>query len=256
VLTQASPSPAPFKTITRIKSSPVCTAFRELVLPLAIVQQKNHVLIQSIQIETVGYRKYSSSIFRNGQTLHGANIDMIATSVLQNIAAMDRLLAHSWQLSPKGTNPKVDALRQRVQNVVDLQRAIANKERQFGAYLPDTEGMDLMTEAMAAFGDKRLGGPAPPAPPNAVQVSASSSPPPPPEDAGSVLPALGSLAAPPSDVLPEDDPVIPSAVPRGFTARRLPDYSFTSLQNALRYEGLALTPVALSIARDCDGVGR
>jgi hypothetical protein len=254
---QSSPAPTAspaMKTITRVKSSPVCTEFRSLVLPLAMTQIKNRRLMQAIGEETQAYKKYSDSIFRNGMLLHASNVDIAATTILQNLAAMDKMLADSWKRSPRGVNPKIDALRQRVQNIVDLQRAVANQEVQFGGYVQDTDGMDTLASASDAF---RRGGrlEAPSPPPNAVQVAASAPPPPPPQDAVSAPSYVAGLSSPNSDLLPEVDPRVPSTMPAGIAARTARYNSFRSLQNALQQESISLTPVASALAHDCDGVG-
>lgn len=239
----ASPAPAqsaPMKTIGHVKSSPVCTEFRSLVLPLALVQRKNDGLMQIIHNETQQYRNSSYSKFRNGLLLHAANIDMAAANMLQNLALIDRALAQSWKRSPKGVNPKIDALRQRVQNVADLQRALANQETQFAGYLGDTNGFDVLAAAASGFGG-RAGAPSPPH--SAVQAAASAPPPPPPQDAGT------------AHVLPEADPRVPSTMPDAYRAADLRSYRFAALQSALQQERVSLTPIAFVLARDCDGVG-
>jgi hypothetical protein len=250
-LATASPSPPP-KTIVRIKSSPVCSTFRHLVLPLALVQKNNNGLMRIIRGESDAYRKASNAYFaRNAQLLHAANIDVAATTMLQNLVLMDNLLAQSWQQSPKGRNPKVDALRQRVQNIVDLQRAVANREIQFGGSLLDTDGMDVIASSMDAIG----GHSAAIQIPNAVQVAASASPPPPPENDTS-FPGIEANSAGESVTLPEDDPRVPSTtVPPAYAAKDLPRYSFRSLARNLESESIALVPIASSIYRDCNGLG-
>jgi hypothetical protein len=247
---KASPPPALPKTIIRIKSSPVCSAFRQLVLPLALVQKNNHGLMRIIQRESDAYRKASDAYFaRNAQLLHSANIDAAATTMLQNLTLMDALLARSWEQSPKGRNPKVDALRQRVQNIVDLQRAVANREVQFGGFLKDIDGLDEMAASMDAIGTRT-----PPVQiPNAVQVAASASPPPPPENDTSIALDLDANAPPGGQPLPEDDPRVPASAPNDFAAKDLTRYSFRSLENVLENASIALVPIAGSIMRDCGG---
>lgn len=231
---QAAPEP---KTIIRVKAGPVCGVLRELVVPLAVVQRKNELLMVQMQRDTSEYKRLSDSVFRDGMILHSSNIDAAATTVLQNLASIDALLAKSWQQSPAGKNPKVDALRQRVQNIVDVQRAVANKERQFGGFLPDIDGMDMMAagaDVGSRFGHGAVAPAAQPAT-TAVQVAASATPIPVTEQAED----------------PEVDAQIPAAVPAVVSAKRLPDYSFVSLERLLRSESAALVPAALAAYRDC-----
>lgn len=250
------PSPPPaVKTITQVKSSPVCTEFRSLVLPLALVQQRNNGLMQMIRGETQQYRKYSNSAFRNGMLLHASNIDMAAATILRNLSVMDQFLAASWKRSPKGANPKIDALRQRVQNVIDLQRAVANREVQFGGFVKDTDGMDELASAADAFGKAGLHADSPAsASPNAAQVAASSSPPPPPDDATTLPSYSAGLAPAGTDLLPEADPRVPSTTSSSFAARSMSRYSFASLAETLQQESTSLVPIASVLAHDCDGI--
>jgi hypothetical protein len=245
------PTPPAIKTIVHVKSSPVCTEFRQLVLPLALIQQKNGGLMQYIRKQTQEYRKFSLSMFHNPDLLHASNIDAAATTILQNLAPLNKLLAESWKRSPKGTNRKIDAIRQRVQNIADLQRAIANQEVQFGGAIVDTNGMDVMAAASSGFG-ARVAVPSPP--PNAVQLAVNASPPPPPQDVGSVPPEFGAFSGAGPNLLPEADPRVPSTVPGGFSAKDLPLYRFAALEDALVQESVSLTPVAMALAHDCDGV--
>lgn len=76
--------------------------------------------------------------------------ELAATTILQNLAPMNDLLAQSWKRSPAGTSPKVDQVRRRVENIVDLQRAVANQEVRFGGFAVDNDGMDLLGAASAA----------------------------------------------------------------------------------------------------------
>jgi hypothetical protein len=229
---QPSPSPGPtpaMKTITHVKSSPLCTEFRSLVLPLTDAQAKNQPLMQHIAKETQEYRKYSNPVFRDPPLLQAGQIDMAAANILQNLAPMEKLLAASWKRSPKGASPKIDAVRQRVQNIIDLQRAIANQEVQFAGYVIDTSGMDRLAAADQAFGTGRLGVAAPAPPQNAVEVAASASPPPP----------------------PEDDPRLSSTTLDRFVAKDLRVHSLTFLTTSLNRESLALAPIAATLAYDC-----
>ena len=58
-----------------------------------------------------------------------AHIAMRETTwiVDQNLALADRVMNASWNRYPRGTDANVDAMRQRLQNIVDLQRALVNK---------------------------------------------------------------------------------------------------------------------------------
>ncbi|MBV8490456.1 MAG: hypothetical protein JO199_08005, partial [Candidatus Eremiobacteraeota bacterium] len=51
--------------------------------------------------------------------------------IFHNLKVEDDLMAQSWRLYPQGSDRAVDDLRQRVQNLIDLQRALVGTYRQF-----------------------------------------------------------------------------------------------------------------------------
>jgi hypothetical protein len=243
-----APTPAPpFKTITTLKASPVCKAYRHMVLPLALVQFNNNQLMLRIASESQHYRKAGEAYFaRNGQLLHAANIDRDATTILENLALMDRVLAQSWQQTPAGANPKVDALRRRVQNIVDLQRALANREVQSAGHLQDIDGMDVIASSGSEFTSAIS---LPNTPPTAVESAANEGAPPVPSLDASPMRALAASAP----AVPDDDPRISGELPEGYAAKDLPRYSFRSVQAALHNESVQLSATAQVLASDCRG---
>jgi len=138
------PSPSPPPTILHLRVSPVCSTLHNLVLPLAQVNQGNVTLLNQIGGDETKYLKYYSDRFGGGRVLYAAQIDQTATNMLPHLQEMDELLKQSYGSIPQGRNPQVDALRQRAQNIVDVERAIANRYIEtFGAVV-DSYGQALL----------------------------------------------------------------------------------------------------------------
>jgi hypothetical protein len=241
VLAAASPapSPPPLKTIIRLRASPTCSALHNLVLPLARVHQRNAVYLTSIKRYESKYIKYAGSIFEGGRMLYAANIDQAASNIVYNLHQMDRLLRESYESLPPGKNSQVDAMRQRVQNIVDVERAIANTYIKFAGGVVDAYGNDELDNAPSAFGSSNdsntTGG--------LTIVSATPFP---------GMPGSGGNVAFP----PELDPRISNTPPPSYTARDLKYSGIGWLQTTLQSEGRALIPQAMAAAEDCDGIAK
>ena len=208
-----SPSPTPLRTIINLRVSPVCSTLHNLVLPLVQAHQKNLQLLNSINGDETKYMKYYSSGFEGGRMLYAVQIDQAATNMLPNLQAMDELLKQSYASVPQGHNPQVDAMRQRVQNIVDVERAIANR------YIA------IFGPVVDSSGNSALGRPAvrplpPQQPPSALHTGQTLS---------------------------------PSPTPEPYTAKDLKFTNFAQLQTTLRSEGEALVPQALAAVQECDG---
>lgn len=221
------PSPPPVKTIIHVRSSPLCDAFRNLVLPLARVQSDNAKLTQFAAGETEKYYDAAGDVWRGALVLHASNIDIAGTNILKNLAPMDRFLARSWKESPKGVNPKVDAIRQRVQNIVDLQREMANRDVQFGGRIEDTVSNEVIAREAAGFGNGSA--------PAAITVQTA-------------LTASANATPAPA---PEDDTRISGALPAGYSAITLHGVSFTSIADAFQDESAAMEQTVARLAADC-----
>jgi hypothetical protein len=61
----------------------------------------------------------------SGLTVAIAQYEM-SYQVAQNLDLADNVMNASWRSYPRGTDAAIDALRQRLQNIIDLQRAIDN----------------------------------------------------------------------------------------------------------------------------------
>lgn len=235
----ASPPP----TIIRERVSPVCSALHQLVIPLAQMNIKNKALTDKIKINYAQIQKYMATRLGDGVFLRVAQNDQLATNLLTNIHEVEMDLVKSYRQYPQGTNAKVDALRQRVQNVIDIERSIANIYSSSYGALVDNDGVTGIENSLNQMVGTRLDPHAPPTPPPADM--ALPSPMPIPDES-----AAAQMPAPVAD----NDPKLSASVPPGFAMRSLKWSRLSELQNLLHREGPALEAQALVAAHDCDGV--
>jgi hypothetical protein len=169
--TSPTPEPTLPPEIIHTISSPVCSSLQNTIMPIGYVTKINDQALRSMALST---QKFLSNIYPSdiptaadvdaamstsaggsptvselgasqtdddllyspGQILSAARIDSVAQQIFLNIALENQYLQQSYKEYPVGTDPKVDALRQRAQQMVDLQQAMASRYEQFaGTYL-------------------------------------------------------------------------------------------------------------------------
>ena len=237
------PTASPPPTIIRERVSPVCSTLHQLVIPLAQMNVKNRALTGAIKINYALIQKYMATRLGDGVFLRVAQNDQLATNLLSNITEVEKDLVKSYHQYPQGTNAKVDALRQRVQNVVDIERSIANVYAASYGALVDNDGVTGIENSLNKLVGERLDPHANPTPPPADLAF----PPPlriPDENARVDVPAA----------VADNDPKLTSTVPPGLAMRSLKWSRLSELQSLLHREGPALEAQALIAAHDCDGV--
>jgi hypothetical protein len=149
-LVRPSPAPTatPLKTIVNIRTSAFCGQVRSLAIPFQQIRLRNAVLrVQMANVQQQLLKRGDSIFAPDWRAFYGSQIDMLATSVAQNLHSADLLLAQSWKQSPKGTNSKIDALRASVQNTVDAERALNNAVLMQAGYLQDVQGFKTIADA-------------------------------------------------------------------------------------------------------------
>jgi hypothetical protein len=73
------------------------------------------------------------------RTMAASNIDRLVGIILHNLDAADKTMAKSWKDHPEHLDPALTALRQRVQNIIDMQRVLAFRlDDSAGTYLSDS----------------------------------------------------------------------------------------------------------------------
>ena len=153
---------APLRVIATVRTRALCDQTRELALPVGYIAKTNDKAFQAIDSSMLHFMEQNDQLAGhtsdavkkimsvNGtgnvdlapsSALDAAQIQNLATVITQNILVADQFLDKSWKVFPKGKNPTVDALRQRVQNLVDLQRALANQYLQFAGALNAQSGL-------------------------------------------------------------------------------------------------------------------
>lgn len=174
-------APSPFyPQISHTRTSPACTTLHNLLTPVGFVTRRNDAAIgamavslqkmlsgidpadvpslaeveaaQGIADTSTGANVTSidqstaddSVLYGPSQVIKAAQIETIANEIYANLTLEDSYMKQSWTDFPRGADPTVDALRQRAQNMMDLQRAVADRYQAFaGSYLSN-QGMAAM----------------------------------------------------------------------------------------------------------------
>ena len=167
-----SPTPTPidfYPEIIHTRTSAKCTTLRKLLTPVGFVTRRNDEAIRGMAISLQkflsgidpadvptltevedAYGRADSSAGANvstidqsmaddsllygpNQILNAAAIQQVANEIYANITLENKYMKQSWSDYPQGNDPTVDALRQRAQNLIDLQRAIADRYESFAS---------------------------------------------------------------------------------------------------------------------------
>jgi hypothetical protein len=78
------------------------------------------------------------------RTMAASNIDRMVGKILHNLDAADKAMAQSWKDHPEHQDPALNAVRQRVQNIIDLQRVLAFR-------LDDVAGLYFSNSGVASL---------------------------------------------------------------------------------------------------------
>jgi hypothetical protein len=156
----ATPTP-PFPLITTVKVTNYCTAVRHLAVPIGYVTRKNSEAFMAMEkpifdivtqnrgvgsatgnemATTLANGNDDALTYNAGNTISMETINKITWEIDQNLALEDKVMEQSWKDFPKGRDPDVDALRQRLQNLIDLQNALDDKYTQLSANYLDNSG--------------------------------------------------------------------------------------------------------------------
>lgn len=159
----ATPSPQPtppLKVIVNIKTSAFCSSVRNMAVPIGYVTRRNeeafgamdHSMIKFMEnMQGVGQMTLSElqamdqsldddELYNPSNDMAVTQMNQVANDIAQNLTLEDRLMNQSWKEHPEGQSDLVDALRQRMQNMMDLQRALDNRYLQFAGMYLDNMG--------------------------------------------------------------------------------------------------------------------
>jgi hypothetical protein len=85
-------------------------------------------------------------IYGPGQILNAARIETVANEIYANLVLEGKIMNESWKEYPAGTDPHIDALRQHLQNMMDLQRGLADKYETFAGTYLSNNGMATLRD--------------------------------------------------------------------------------------------------------------
>lgn len=118
------------KTIASVRVTPLCSAVRSTVLPFLSIERSNESLISRMDDNVARFveaAQLASDPGSPGLILSRANLDWYAAQMYENLARADLLLKASYEKMPQGRDAPLDALRLRVQTLVDVQRIAVNQ---------------------------------------------------------------------------------------------------------------------------------
>jgi hypothetical protein len=174
VATTAAPAPQAtpqLKVIVNVKSSSLCTTLQQTAVPIAYVAHRNEQAFDAINHSMIKFMENTRGVTSAGaaelQAMDNAlddaeiytpsseltviQMDKIAYEIAQNLVLEDHVMDASWKEYPRGQFPNVDALRQRLQNLMDLQRALDNRYFSFTGIYLDNRGQAAFAGNAAAF---------------------------------------------------------------------------------------------------------
>jgi hypothetical protein len=170
ILSLLMPAPRPTaepKVIIHLQSRALCTTLHKVVVPFVITERKNNEAFKTLDVELGKYRKFTSTsaadIGDNGtNTANGAKLmaaghmDQIAANMYERLSEIENRLADSYRDVPVGHNPQLDSLRQRVDNIVKLQYALAARYDVIAGKTLDSTGLTNLVLDPAASSQQRI----------------------------------------------------------------------------------------------------
>lgn len=91
-----------------------------------------------------GPNQEDTLLYGPSQILDAARIRDVANQIYANLVTEAKYMNESWKEYPAGTDPHVDELRQHLQHLMDLQRALADKYENFAVLYLSNNGMDTL----------------------------------------------------------------------------------------------------------------
>lgn len=118
------------KTIAHIRVTPLCSTVRSLVVPFLKIDRSDRELF-SLMDRNVAHFWQAAQVASDpgspGLILARGNLDWYAAQTYVHLADADMLLKRSYERVPPGINPPLDAIRLRIQALVDLERIETNE---------------------------------------------------------------------------------------------------------------------------------
>lgn len=174
VVLAATPAPKPtppLKVIINVHSTSFCSSVRTMAVPIGYVTRRNdeafaaidHSMVKFFESiagissagnadwETLNSELDDAAIYTPMGALSTMKINQIAYQIMHNLSLEDHVMHESWIKYPQGAYPTIDAMRERLQNLMDLQRALASKYVQFASIYTDNAGQAKYADDAATF---------------------------------------------------------------------------------------------------------
>jgi hypothetical protein len=174
VATAATPGPRPtpqLKVIANVKSDSLCSSLHDTIVPVAYVTHRddeafaalNHSMLKFLQqipgvrassiadLNTLDTSLDNAELYSPSAELSVVQMNKIADEIAQNVTLEGRVMDASWKHYPKGKFSNVDAFRQRLQNMIDLQRALEEKYFQFTQMYLDNRNQEQYAPNVSVF---------------------------------------------------------------------------------------------------------
>ena len=99
----------------------------------------------------------NASTYTPQRTMAASNIDRLTAQIQHNLDAADKVMKESWKTHPDRDDPALNAMRQRLQNVIDLQRVLAARlDDVAGVYFSNAKGARLNPKSEQANYETQL----------------------------------------------------------------------------------------------------
>jgi hypothetical protein len=172
--TAATPSPQPaphLKVIANVRSDSLCSSMHDTMVPIAYVTHRNEEAFAALNhsmlkfLQQVPGLKFSTisqmssldaaldqaELYNPDAEMSVQQMNGITYQMAQNLTLEGQVMSASWKQYPKGKFPNVDAFRQRLQNLIDLQRALEEKYYQFSQMYLDNRDQGKYTPSVPVF---------------------------------------------------------------------------------------------------------
>ncbi len=112
-----------------MRVTPLCNAMHR-VLPLFLnALEQNDQRFAAIDDHRAKMSEWTRAGAMEGPaiTLQSADIDQLASQTYDDLSEVDDALRRSYSATPQGRDPSLDALRDRIQTIVDVERILADR---------------------------------------------------------------------------------------------------------------------------------
>lgn len=172
--TAAAPAPQPtpqLKVIANVKSQSLCSSMHDAVIPVAYVTHRNdqgfealnHSMLKFLEkvpgltatsivnMNSMDTALDNAELYNPDAEMSVQQMNTITYELAQNLTLEGRVMDASWKQYPKGKFANIDAFRQRLQNMIDLQRALEEKYYEFSQTYLDNRNRGKQTPNVSVF---------------------------------------------------------------------------------------------------------